>query len=357
MSDLRIASPTDRWKRPGERGAGGASSRARSMVLLFYQDCDRDSWFRNDRYLKRAFRPVHRLFTRKQTVSGFYVWWSLLVRALRSQGYDVRCNDYRLARQYPEHPVGLVGYPWILNNWSLDNPALLGPGFYDHPRMNPRVMEDPRYRGYLVTCDWMKRMFEPFYAGRCLEWRAGMDLHQWTDTRHLKKDVDLLIYDKIRWNRDHYVPKLLEPIQEHLDRHGRSYRVIRYGLYDHAFYRRALREARAMIFLCEHETQGMAYQEALASNLPLLAWENGFWLDPRRPQFDPEPVPATSVPYFSPECGEKFRGAVDFGSTFDRFWANRDTYTPRSYVERELSFAKSAELYITHYQRVARGEV
>jgi hypothetical protein len=47
-----------------------------------------------------------------------------------------------------------------------------------------------------------------------------------------------------------------------------------------------------MLFLCEHETRGLAYQEALASNVPILAWDTGFWLDPRRPLYDPNPVPA-----------------------------------------------------------------
>ena len=37
-----------------------------------------------------------------------------------------------------------------------------------------------------------------------------------------------------------------------------------------------------MIFLVEHETQGIAYQEAMACDVPILAWDQGNWLDPKR---------------------------------------------------------------------------
>ena len=45
----------------------------------------------------------------------------------------MRVNDYALARKHPDHPVGLVGFPLLLDGWSLPNPALLGPALYDHP--------------------------------------------------------------------------------------------------------------------------------------------------------------------------------------------------------------------------------
>lgn len=322
-------------------------------VLLFYKDFERDSLFPGDRHLKRAIRPVYHLFSKGQKVSGFSVWYQLLVRALRQQGYDVRCNDYRAARRHPSHPVGLVGYPHVLDGWDLPNPAILGPGLYDHPSLAPDLMRDPRFRAYIVTCDWMRAMFLPFYGQTCADWHAGIELDKWEDTRPLPKTTDILIYDKIRWNRDHYEPHLIQPIQDELHRRGLSYKNIRYKAYDHATYRAMLRESRAMLFLCEHETQGMAYQEAMAANVPVLAWENGFWLDPRRPEFDPQPVPATSVPYFSPECGERFRDGDDFAATLDTFWERLAGYRPREYVARELSLAGSARQYMDLYAQIA----
>jgi hypothetical protein len=248
----------------------------------------------------------------------------------------------------------LVGYPSILDKWSLPNPAILGPGFYDHPNICPDLMKDPRFKHYIVTCDWMKSMFEAAYGPTCFQWYAGIDTNYWVDTRYHEKTVDVLIYDKIRWNREQYEPSLLIPVINTIERRGLSYQIVRYRQYKQAKYRKTLSRCRSMIFLCEHETQGLAYQEALASNVPILAWDNGFWLDPRRELYDPNPVPASSVPYFSPECGERFSGIDQFEHAFSLFWEKLATFEPRAYVERELSFAGSADRYLQGYAPLAR---
>jgi hypothetical protein len=323
-----------------------------NVVLLFYKDFERDSFFPNDRYMKRLARPVYHLFSKGPKVSGFYVWYQLLIKALRQQGYDVRLNDYAFARKYPDHPVGLVGYPHLLDNWNLPNPAILGPSLFDHPKNAPDLLNDPRYKFYLVTCEWMYNMFRPYYGDQCVQWYAGMDIKDWSDTRTYPKSTDVLIYDKIRWNRDIYEPALLTPIIRYLQERGHTYQIVRYRQYDHATYKELLKQSRCMIFLCEHETQGMAYQEALASNVPIIAWDNGFWLDPQRERFDPNPVPASSVPYFSAQCGERFTEINSFLAVFDKFWANLENYRPRDYVQRELSFEGSASIYMKYYDAI-----
>jgi glycosyltransferase involved in cell wall biosynthesis len=146
---------------------------------------------------------------------------------------------------------------------------------------------------------------------------------------------------------------MIEPIMAFLAKKGLSSTVIRYGAYQHKDYANALARSKSMIFLCEHETQGMAYQEALTSNVPVIAWENGFWLDPRRAEYDPNPVPATSVPYFSDQCGEKFRDFAQFPDAFEGFWVKLDSYEPRAYVREHLSFADSAKLYLESYRAAA----
>ena len=68
-----------------------------------------------------------------------------------------------------------------------------------------------------------------------------------------------------------------------------------------------------MVFLCERETQGMAYQEALASNVPVLAWDNGYWLDPRDgSSWDKPWCRRPPVPQFSDECGLRFTKIHEF---------------------------------------------
>ncbi|HLJ67377.1 MAG TPA: hypothetical protein VKX16_08460 [Chloroflexota bacterium] len=335
------------------------SSPADRPVLLFYRDYERDKFFPNDRYIRRYLRPVYNRFRRTKSISGFHVWYLRLVQALRESGYQVEENNFGLARRYPDYPVGLVGYPSILRQWDLPNPAILGPGLFDHPAQRPDLMNDKRYRYYIVTCDWVRDMFQRSYGACCVPWYAGIDTREWPDATSCEKTIDLLVYDKIRWNREAYERDFIMPLLRTVESSGRSYSVLRYGEYQYPRFRELLRASRAMIFLCEHETQGMAYQEAMACNVPILAWDNGYWLDPRRPRFDPNPVPASSVPYFSAECGERFRDIGEFPAVFDRFWTNVTTsdgpvYRPRQYVERELSLAGSARLYMQYYDALLR---
>jgi hypothetical protein len=220
---------------------------------------------------------------------------------------------------------------------------------FDHPLDAPDLFDDPRFKLYLVTCDWMRNVFRPYYGHRCVSWYAGMDTSTWVDTQGQPKPIDVLVYDKIRWQRSTYERELLQPILSHLEKRGLRYEVIRYGQYHHRLYTKLLRVSQCMVFLCEHETQGLAYQEALASNVPIIAWDQGFWLDPKREHLGLAPIAATSVPYFSPECGERF-GAIDaFAPTFEIFWAQIGAYTPRRFVERELTMTGSARLYAEQY--------
>jgi hypothetical protein len=285
-------------------------------------------------------------------VSGFKLWFDLLTLALERVGADVRVNDLRFARSHPEHPVGLVGYPRLLDGWDLPNPAVLGPSLFDHPCAAPHLMDDPRFRYYLLTSEWMLRMFQGTYGDKCGMWHAGIDTSRWKDSAMLPKDLDVLVYDKVRWDRDVLGPDFIEPILQDLADRGLRTEVIRYGQYHHQTYASMLLRSRSLLFLCEHETQGMAYQEALACNVPVLAWDNGYWLDPQRPAFEPDPVPATSVPYFDPSCGERFRNLEDYRSVVPRFLDRLESYRPRDYVEEHLSLTGSARRYLSYYDQL-----
>jgi len=282
-------------------------------------------------------------------VTGFYVAFMSLKCALEDAGYEVRVNDFALARKNPGYPIGITGYPHILDGWSLPNPAVLGPGLLDHPAIAPSLMDDPRYKTYVCSCEWHRRFFAKTYGDKCVTWFAGIDVDAWPDFHGEPKDIDFIIYDKVRWNREELSRKLTEPIQSELRRRGYTSELIRYRHHDHVQYRATLRRARGMIFLAEHETQRLAYQEAMACGVPILAWDQGLWLDPMRLQFDGADIPASSVPYFGPQCGERFKDADAFPAALDRFFEARERYAPRAFVIENLSRKASAETYLQRY--------
>jgi hypothetical protein len=323
------------------------------VVLLFYEDWDRDRLLPGDRKLVRWARRTVRGLRGKQRVSGFEVAFRKLEAALRAAGWRVVVNDAGLARRNPRYPVGIAGYPHILDRWKLPNPSVLGPGLLDHPGLRPDLMSDPRFKSYIVPSQWMKDLFEGTYTDRCFIWFGGIELDQWPDARAAAKDIDVLLYEKILWNRERAAPAILEPIRAELARRNLKVQVLRYGAYDHATYRALLARSQAMLFLCEHETQGLAYQEALASNVPVLAWDQGTWLDPLAPQHQTAPVKSSSVPYFSDDCGERFGDVADFPAALDRFLGRLGRYEPRRYVAEHLSFAESARIYLEYYRAAA----
>jgi hypothetical protein len=319
------------------------------QVLLFYGEPEADKWLPGDRYARRLFRPLYAKLSGRQATSGFRVWFEALVKALERAGHEVIVNDEERARREPDYPIGLCGYSVVLEQNRLPNPAVLGPGLYDHPKLALHLMDDPRYRAYLVTCEWMKELFGRYYGPERLHlWHGAIDTDEWPDTRAHEKNIDVLVYDKIRWNRSRLVPQLLSPLMDALRKRRLRVEVVRYGHYQHHTYRALLERSKGMLFLVESETQGMAYQEALAGNVPVLAWDPGFWLDPKRLQYEVDPVPASSVPYFSDACGVRFTGVEDFEPKLERFLNGR--FEPRAFVQRELSFESSAEKYLRVYR-------
>src|ERR1700683_2186830 len=118
-------------------------------------------------------------------------------------------------------------------------------------------------------------MGEPYYGKAVVAWPVGIDTGYWRDARDTHKTHDFLIYDKVRWEHEKYEANLIEPIRQELRRRRLTYTEIRYGYYEEDDFRKKLRTCRAMIFLCEHETQGIAYQQTLACGAPILAWDRG----------------------------------------------------------------------------------
>ena len=93
----------------------------------------------------------------------------------------------------------------------------------------------------------------------------------------------------------------------------------------------------------------MAYQEALASNVPVLAWDNGYWLDPLWRRVSDKMIKASSVPFFSEECGERFNDLAGFEPALERFLERLPGFEPRRYVTSVLSMQQSAEIYAQAY--------
>jgi glycosyltransferase involved in cell wall biosynthesis len=270
---------------------------------------------------------------------------------LRKAGYEVAINDLAAARADPRHPIGLCGYPSVLSKVQLPNPRIFGPGDFGPPNGVEALARDDRYKILTHPSDWFVDLYRPFCGAKLATMFVGIDLAHWRSTRAAAKTCDILIYDKIRWFREQKTPEILERVRRHLDQRGLTHRTLRYGGHKLGQFKRALKDCRAMIFVCEHETQGLAYQEALASDVPVLAWDERRFIDPALAPFASPMLEVSSVPYFDERCGKRFKIA-DFEAAFDAFWRDRETYEPRAYVAETLSLEIAAAKYVQLYDRL-----
>ena len=104
-----------------------------------------------------------------------------------------------------------------------------------------------------------------------------------------------------------------------------------------------------MVFLCEHETQGIAYQQALSSGVPIFAWDRqGLWKDP---SFYPDKAvfgPVTSVPYWDERCGRRFSDTDAFLEGWSAFFekVRSSLFQPRDYILENLTLETCAQRYV-----------
>ena len=270
-------------------------------------------------------------------------------------GVSYRVNDYRWAREHPDDLVCIVGKPHLLDAEAWRNPILFGAAVFSHPVDDPQLFDRLPVRRVLVPGAWMKEMWQQYWDEPIAVWPVGIDTGHWRPADPAAKTTDVLLYDKVRWEHGRYDSVLIEPIRHALRAAGRSFQELRYGLYREEAFHAALAKCRTMIFLCEHETQGIAYQQALSCGVPILAWDRGgCWQDPayfpRRVTF----APVTSVPYWDERCGTKFATAEAFSEAWGRFWdaACSAAFRPRDYMHENLTLEKGAEAYLRHVRDV-----
>jgi len=317
-----------------------------SRICLYYRvEPERDRWLPGDRYIRPSLRRAVR---GRPRVDGLGKVFGNLRAGLDQLGLDYQVNLPFDQLQLDDR-VGVLGRGrFSLEGYDQPNPIVAGIGLMTHPSEWPTLCDDYPVAAYLQHSEWTNELYKPYFGERCRVWPVGIDTEAWRPEPAAPKTGDCLVYDKIMWNRDVMAPQLLDPIRAELRRRGLRFSELRYGRYDEKTYRAALREASFMIFLCEHESQGLAYQECLASDVPILAWDQGRCLDPNRFAWGQPEIPATSVPYFDESCGRRFRDIGEFPERLDEFLdlAKHGALAPRQYVLENLTLEKCAANFV-----------
>lgn len=295
-----------------------------------------------------ALRAIVRRLRGKQVNTGFFEAFLAIKKGLEKLGYEVRVNDFADARRAPEYPIGIAGYPDVFDHVTLTNPMIFGPGDPGYPDEASKIAARPSTRFIIQPSDWFVDYYRPYCGDKMMRCPVGIDVDGLPDCAEMPKTCDVLIYDKIRWHREEVEPQVLHPLIDVLKQRKLSYEIVRYGEHTQGEYFDKLKRSRAMVFICEHETQGLACEEALAMNIPVFAWDEGLLVDPRQRVFASDDLVVSSVPYFDERCGEVFKIA-QIEAKFDTFWSRLPRYSPRDYVSENLRPETTARVFAEAY--------
>ncbi len=249
------------------------------------------------------------------------------IDALEQEGIEYAINDdtysYNFLMQY-QHGVA------HLKHQELEHSScVIGPQVWPFDSYGKFLIENPQYyKNIIAPSEWVKNLFEnKLGISKVVVWPVGIKEPNIISNQ----SIDCLIYYKNR-PAEH-----LEQVKSLLSKRGLTHVQLQYGSYSQDEFKDALAKVQFCIIIDNTESQGIAIQEMMAVGKPLFVWDINEW-DYMGEQYK---VPATSVPYWSDECGEKFYFVDELEETFERFYDRIDTYNPKNLIDSELSYKAS----------------
>jgi glycosyltransferase involved in cell wall biosynthesis len=207
----------------------------------------------------------------------------------------------------------------------------LGPNIATLPIDNKNLIDCDSCEKIIVPSDWVKNLYSKWLPLDKIEiWPVGIDTELFKDYT-VEKEYDFLIYYKRRDIKD------LNFIINFLTERNDKFIIIKYGEYNETHFIDIISKSRFGIVIDNCESQGIAVQEMMSCNLPLLVWDVTNWSD-RGQEYE---VKATSIPYWDSICGVSFTDINHLEESFNKFFNQLTLFKPRKYILNNLSFDKS----------------
>jgi hypothetical protein len=230
----------------------------------------------------------------------------------------------------------VYAFTWAIKNKHMYKKLVVGPNLVITPKDHNAIITNDAIDIILQPSLWTKQFllsFEPRLEHKIKLWPAGVEIPKEST---LQKTIDVLIYSK---NKMKY--KLLETICNELKQKQLTYTILEYGSFKQATYFKKLNEAKMLIYLSNSESQGLALQEAWARDIPTLVFNRGYY-EYKGNHFVNEHI---SAPYLNNMTGTFFNEET-FSTQFPFFLNNLDRFTPKKYVEQNLSDRVCAEKFL-----------
>ena len=269
-----------------------------------------------------------------------------------------------------------IGYPYVVNRdlratsrlWIQDDidalhymhmsnaKIVVGPNLFCLPRDVP---ESISFSGvlYIQPSDGTQMLWRELGFDRCpfVTWPVGIDTDEFAPSARLRSERFVVVYHKQRPATE------LQAIEEDLARRRLPYEVIKYGSYTEDQFKRLLDSALLVVWHGRHESQGIAFQEVLSCNVPVVLCDvtclgddcSNYAYEPAERSF-----PATAAPYFDERCGARVTSVGDFSGALDQVLDQLDSLAPREFVMEHLSLDGQARAFVRlweHYGLTLEG--
>jgi hypothetical protein len=311
------------------------------LNIFYFKPKEKKRWFEGDQAIRAIIR---RILRGTPPIGGIERVFVNFKHSLEYFNIPYRYNPAR--EEIDQSDINIlfgVGPDSVLKLEGI--PLIAAIGIIYHPSDFPNLHQLGYVHAYLSHSDWSNLICKPYWGDICYTWPAGIDTEKWKES-NLTKEY-FLVYDKIRWHHQKERTEILNPILEYCKTKKIPVKVIRYGHYKEDDYFHLLQKAKGMIFVCEHESQGIACNQAMSMNVPIFAWDRGTITDPNFLALNekfPSGLPScTSVPFFDETCGERFKSMDDFYKLAPIYFEKVELgqYSPSIYTKKNLSFKAS----------------
>lgn len=212
--------------------------------------------------------------------------------------------------------------------------CFIGPQIWPFDNYGKFLVDNPQYYNQLIVpSEWVKDLLLLKFAvneSKVSVWPVGIK------ESNLNRNVK---YDCLLYSKRRSVEEVSKAI-DFLKSKNLSYNIISYGAYSESDFELMTSQSRFCFLVNGSESQGIAVQEMMSSNVPLFVWDISEWND----QGEEYKVPCSSVPYWDETCGEKFYYENEMEETFSKFYDKISSYRPREFVEKNLSYKRSVEI-------------
>lgn len=231
-----------------------------------------------------------------------------LVEGLQAMGASFNYNPKK-KRDLGKDVVVLSGVRTLKQAFKLKQLGVIerifaGPNIVVRSIDHDSIIASPEVDYIITPSEWVSKAYiqeVPSLSTKCIEWAAGVDAEFWKPNPNIER-THVLIFTKSQIGP---IPDIA-PYTKHLENNGYLVDFIEYGSFAQEEYRNKLNRAKFLVGFVASESQGLAWAEAWAMEVPTLIWRNKSNL------IKAKIFESSTAPYLTESTGIFFNNINDF---------------------------------------------